>query len=390
MFIGGEPAVLRSRPRGTIDALPIDLDISTSRLSAAPKIVFGAIFVVLGVVVLIGITPQTQHGTLIATLFQAAPFVVILAGVYLFARGSIGWFDKRALHIADGRVAVSGKSFLRSENWSEPLDAYDGVRWREMIVQRWRGMQSSGNIKPKVYQVLDLKHPDATKCVPLHVTRLNDGTRATWERLARLLDISAIDERDGVARTRASQDVDKSIKDLADEGKIRANFDDSAPPPGLELLREGSPDQPDLQVMTVVIGAARYPSWLYGGLIAFGGFLIIVGAFDLAALPMIFGGALVAGVYWHWRSESRNLRTVKITRSDLTYDTPNPGKQPTHGVLRHSAIESVHIAKVDERGLLGRQITVSTDQSEHVIGAGLSREALAWLRDLILAAVAKA
>jgi hypothetical protein len=391
MIIGGEPAVLNTRPRGTLDAFPIELDISTSFLSAVPKIAFGAILVVLGLGVLGGVPPQSQFGTIVALIFQAAPFIIILAGVYVFARGAIGLLDKRTVRIADGQVSVFGKSLLRSENWSEPLDAYDGVRWREIIVQRRMGSQGNGIIKPKVYQVLDLKHRDSGKCVPLHVSRMNDDPRPKWEHLALMLGIPAIDERDGVTRTRASEDVDKSVKELAEEGKIRADFDDGLPPPpGLDILREGDPNEPDSQILTVVIGAARYPSWLYGGLIAFGGFLITVGAYDVAALPIIFGGALIAGIYWHWRFEARNLRTVKITRSDLTYNTPNPGKQPTQGVLRHRAIESVEIGKVDERGILGRQITIATDQGEHVIGAGLSREALSWLRDLILAAVAKA
>lgn len=390
MIIGGEPAVLTARTRGKLDKLPIELDISTSALSAMPKIAFGAALVVLSFVVVGAIPAQIPDGTFIALLFQAAPFVVFSAGVFLFARGAIGLLDKRTLRIADGQVSVSGKSLLRSENWSEPLDAYDGIRWRQIIVRRRGDTRRTGIIKLKVYQVLDLKHPDPAKCVPLHVTRLNDGTRPKWERLARLLDIPAIDERDGEARTRAGEDVDKSIKELAEEGKLRAEFDDGAPPPGLELLREGNSDQPSSQALTVVIGACRYPTWLYCGLIAFGGFLIIVGAFDVAALPIIFGGALVAGGTWHWRFESRNLRTVKITRSDIDYNTPNPGKQPTKGVVQHRSIESVHIDKIDERGILGRQIVVSTDLSDHVIGAGLSKEALSWLRDLILAAIARA
>ncbi len=393
MIIGGGPAILTTRPRGDTDILPIELDISTSLLSAVPKIIFGSIVAVLALAVYGNLPPQSNFGPIVELLFQAAPIIMFLVGAYAFARGAIGLADKRTLRIADGQVVVAGKSLLKSENWSEPLSAYDGVRWRRIEVQRRTGSSGTRSGGPKVYQVFDLQHPDPGRCLPLHVTRLNediDNTRAKWEQFAKLLGLPAIDERDGVARVRAAEDVDKSIKELAEEGKIQVEVDASAPPAGLALRREGKADEPSAQVLAVTILAHRFPIWLYGALAAFSGFLLIVGAIDLAALPVIFGAALGGGVVWHWRYEEKYPRTVRITRSTVELDTPNPGNKPGHSIVQHDIIEGVHIGKQDQRGIMGGQIVIVTDQGEHSTGAGLSKEALAWLRDLILAAVTRA
>ena len=63
----------------------------------------------------------------------------MIAGLGLFARGAIMLADRRTARFEGGQVTVIGRSFLRSESWSEALSVYEGVRWREVVVRRWTG-----------------------------------------------------------------------------------------------------------------------------------------------------------------------------------------------------------------------------------------------------------
>lgn len=394
MIIGKKPSIITTRIRGNTDQLPMELDISTSLLAALPNVAVGVIFAALGFNLYGNVPASTEFGSVIAFVFQAMPIVFIVAGLAVLVRGVAGLTDRRIVRIDDHGVTVSAKSLFRSQNWSEPLDAFDGVRWRQIVVRVHgnRGSSSSTIRPPRVYYVLDLKHPDAARCIPLHVTRLDGAIRPKWEHLAKLLNVPAIDERGGETRVRAAEDVDKSIRELTEEGKLEVEWDDRPPPAGLDLAHEGDAADTDSQVIVVTILARRFPLWLYGAVLVPGAFMLVAGALDLALFPVLFGGGLGAAVIWHWKYEARNPRTVRITRSGVDLETPNPGNPPKRGSVRHSAIESVDIRKQDgdSRGFLGAQLVIVSDQGEHKTGAGLSREGLVWLRDLILAAVAKA
>ncbi len=408
----------------------MELNISASSRAAIPRIVVGSVFAVLGFNYIGAAAILGEFGPVIDLAFQAGPVIVMVAGLALLARGVVMLTGRRTARFEDGQVTVTGKSLLGSENWSEPLSAYDGVRWREIVVYRRTGVSSGSSTsnRPSVYQVLDLKHPDPARCIPLYVTRLKAGahqkleqiaqlvsasakdgtrpkrenfeqldelpatdrTRQKWEHFARLLDVAAIDARGGKPQVRAAADVDKSIRELADEGKIQAEWDGRPTPAGLEVVHEGDPNDADSQEILVTIRAKKFPVWVYGGLMAGSAFLVILGAADLAFLPLIFGGGLGAGVVWHWKSEERNPRTVRITRAQLLIDTPDPGNKARHDVVDHRAIESVEVSGKHDRSVIGSQLVIATDREEYKAGAGLSKDGLAWLRDLILSAVAKA
>jgi hypothetical protein len=408
----------------------MELNISTSLRAAVPRIVVGAVFAVLGFNYIGSAADQGQFGSIIELAFQAGPIIIMIAGLGLFARGAIMLADRRTARFEGGQVTVTGRSFLRSESWSEALSAYEGVRWREIVVRRWTGLSNntSSNNRPSVYQVLELQHPDPARCIPLYVTRLRAGAhqklenlakllkrsakdgshpkfedfekldglpaedrvRQNWEHFSKLLGVPTIDTRGEKQQVRAAADVDKSIRELADEGKIHAEWDGRPPPAGLEVIDEGDADDPDAQAILVTIRAKKYPVWVYGAILAFCGFFFIMGVVDLALIAVLFGGGIGAGVIWHWKSEERNPRTIRITRTQLLIDTTNPGNATQHDVIDHRAIESVKVSGQYDRTVMGSQLAIATDQEEYKVGAGLSKDGLAWLRDLILSAVAKA
>ncbi|HSF96553.1 MAG TPA: hypothetical protein VLA52_16125 [Thermohalobaculum sp.] len=428
MFIRGKPAVLAIRPRGDTSKLPMELDISTTLRSALPKVVVGLVFAAVGYNALGLVTGGTGLGPLVAMAFQAAPYVFMLAGLFVFGRGLAQLGDRRTVRVADGTVTVTGKSLFGSENWSEPLSAFEGVRWREIVVHRrsrLSGHGSNNERRARVYQVLDLKHPNPDRCVPLYVTgmrqdrrrgaeglqkalekaddprahavlgalagNLGEEVRPKWEHFSKLLEVPAIDATGGDDQVRAAEDIDKSVKELAVEGKIEADWDDSAPAPaGLSMVQRGDSADPDSQEILVTVHARRFPVWLYGALMAVSGFILILGVSDLSLIAIMFGGGLGAGVYWHWNYENKNPPTVRISRTEVEFNTPNPGNPPTHGIIPHGDIEGVRITNRYDKSAIGPRVAVVTDRGAHEIGAGLSGDGQAWLRDLILSAVAKA
>ncbi|MEQ9643499.1 MAG: hypothetical protein RIM84_26000 [Alphaproteobacteria bacterium] len=111
------------------------------------------------------------------------------------------------------------------DRWTEPLDAYEGVMWREQI-------RRSKNSSHRVY-FLDLKHArDPDRTVPLLFRRTEKGLRGCWEGAAAALGLPALRELDnGEVLRREAADVDKSLRDLAREGRREVPEDSFTLPP---------------------------------------------------------------------------------------------------------------------------------------------------------------
>lgn len=393
MVIGGKPSAVTNRVSGDTNQLPMELEITTGWFSQLPALFFGAVCAVLGFGSFGMFPAAPQYGRLIELIYYFAPLAIGVVGLYYFGRSVFNLANKKVVRIENGQVTLTGKAFPGARSWTEPLAAYEGVRWRRFVIHRRANSSSNTDIRgPAVYQVLDLLHADPARCVPLGVTRFNNVTRSKWEHFATLFDLPAIDATDGEVRVRAAEDVDKSIKELAEEGKIDAQWDGRPPPTGLTLTHEGSEADPDAKVLVVTLLARKFPVWIYGALMAFGSFFLILGLKDLSFIAILIGGGLAAGVSWHWRYEGHNPRTVHIMRDKVEITTPSPGNPPVHKIIQHAAIEGVHIktSSFDDMEAIGPQLVIVTDQEDFRIGSGLSKDGLAWLRDLILAAVVKA
>jgi|GEM_PF-4092835 len=427
-LIGGNPAVVNTHTKGDTSKLPMDLSVTNSRLSSMGRIVVGPVLAWLGYG-MIGANSGVLAGVPFGeTLVLVSPLIIAGFGLVLLTQGVFRLNHRIWVHIENGMVEAKAMSILGSDKWTEPLAAYQGVRWRELVVQsrlRVGGNNTTGRNMPRIYQVLDLYHTDPTRCIPLYVTRLRENrgqafsklneimqrsdeardklgsfavkiddlqvnTRSRWEGIATVLGVPTIDARDGKQEVRAAADIDKSIRELADEGKIDAEWDGRPPPAGLDLAYLGGDNASGAQEISVTILARKFPIWLYAGLFLLFGFLFLNGLFQMELVLIVFGGLIAAGTVWHWKSETKNPRSVRITRSQLLINTPNPGNASKSNTVAHTAIESVTISSRNSQSSFGLQLVVATDREEFKIGLGLSKEALEWLRELILSAVAKA
>jgi len=127
-------------------------------------------------------------------------------------------------HLAEMGPFVSGS--LSGE--LTPLSDYKGVlRWseRELTYLGEAGAEFVTRHK------LTLVHPDETKSLELYTSEVEADTRKLWKDVACALHLPAMYETgDGIV-SRAPEDLEKSLRQLAMEGKISVDFDVQAPHP---------------------------------------------------------------------------------------------------------------------------------------------------------------
>jgi len=416
-------------------AMPITLAVGASPPGVVGGVVVGVVLLVFAYVLATSdLAAQIDGLPPAAGLLLAAALGVYAA--FRIVRTVWAATRRREVRIGEGEVACTIRSLGGREDWREPLSAYDGVRWKRFALKDPESRQSDDSRRRTRYRhVIELVHPDPAKTVPLFsrtTGRVNpldvlglvgkavvknggsvdrDGLkaeaerlareanagdpRARWEDFARRLDLPAIDARDGAELKRDAADLDKSIGELAAEGKVSRDWDDSPPPPSLEVETLGDPADPETQTLRVLFHATTMPVWFYLLFVAVGVFLLGTAVVQLAMGPLI-GGVVFAGAgAGLWYLERRNPRRLRLTRSTLTFEHPNVASRGF--TLALDRIESLHLrhrggAKAGGKSLpiMGRELVISSDEGEHAIGGGLPDAALIWLRDYLRAALANA
>ncbi len=315
--------------------------------------------------------------------------------------------------------------------WKEDLTAYRGVRWRRQDL----GLEGTEN-RAKHIHLLELVHEDPARTVPLfagvsgradtgdtwalvksafsakdasdsekaelraEAERLGrqatgDDVRDVWEGFAALLGLPAIDARGDAESVREAGDLDKSVAELAREGKVDAGWDETPPPPALEV--ENSAEPGGAETLQVRINAAKFPRvgmyllYAVAALMAITG--LATGQFGLVIVAIVLGAAPRLIV----KLQVSNPRSITMTRTAIHYKDPSAGRRRSSFELPLSEIESVHVETRNDivvsggaRNFLGNELVLSTDRFEHRLGEGLDDDALEWLRRYILAAIARA
>ncbi len=296
-------------------------------------------------------------------------------------------FTKRqSIEIDRDFVKVTEKG-LFATNWKEPLSAFLGVVGGTVQESRVACGPEGRTI---TVHVLNLVHPDRTKNVRLYKAGEDEEIRALWKEAARALDLPALDERaDGIV-TRTPEDLDKSLIDLAAEGKISADFDGKAPPPqGVNWEHT----QGELRV-SLSLQANSYGKnvlILVGGAFALAMLLVSLGTFAIGVLYLFFGlfgviygsSLLVDGIF---------TRKIVISPKEIRYFRGTP-----FGTFAHKAIP------LDELRVVGRNIGVlsvrprpSHDElviksdTKWIIVSRLGDKQMRWLQQIILAAIIEA
>ena len=366
---GGDNSWRHVRPRVELARLPVRVDLSASRGQLLVQLVAGLVWI--GASSYFALKQVPRIGPAGADQYVQYAFLLFpLIGVFIVGGAIWRMLCRRHAVIDRGAVSVEGRTPFGREQWSLPLAAFAGVRHRTGVIRRKNSSTT--------YQIIDLAHNDPAKSILLWVERGVAVPRQRWEGYARMLGVPALGAD---SEARAPEDLDKALRDLADEGKVEVAYDPAVPvPPGLELnrVKHDGADQ-----LSVTIRAPRFPRWAVALFVLP---VLGVGAAGLAqgrllALVVAVGG--IALLVWLYRHDRRNPRRLILTRDAITYDDRwGTVSQSGSGLtLPVDRVEQVYITKS------GREVVIAGDAGRIKTGTGLSRDAVKWLKNYLAAAI---
>jgi len=143
--------------------------------------------------------------TLVGLLFPGAGLVLALFAV-------VALYERRQVTFERDGVRVEGRSLAGPERWALPYGAYRGVLHREHVERRKNSTTT--------YQIIEMLHEDPGKTLPLSVEAAAEVPRDRWEGYARALGLPALERSGDELVGREAADLDKSLRTLADEGKL--------------------------------------------------------------------------------------------------------------------------------------------------------------------------
>ena len=417
---------------GSGDSLPLSLEMRASRKAIFMNMIvaFVLIFLAFNIVDMVPAYMLGGEGSSVQTYLPLA--IGAIALVYVARTLKSAFASTTVITVDRTAVTVHSGSNSAKPKWSEPLASYTGVRWNRFAIHEDRGER----VRTRYRHVIELVHPDSDKTVPLFLretgrankaetlalarkafaakdlsteeraeledtaARLGDDAdannpRGQWEHFASILDLPAIDARDGAHTVREAQDIDKSVKTLAEEGKISSKWQETAPPPSLEVKTIGNPEDSSSQKLHILIRAGHVPRvflFMLGGAAA----LMLIGGILTLHFGALLGAVLFGGAtYGITFLERKKPRQLTVTRDDIRYVDPMVSSRSFTMPL--TAVESIQIRDRDSEmvhaktmKLSGKELLISSDESERAVAGGVPEDGLVWLRDYLTAAVAKA
>lgn len=310
----------------------------------------------------------------LVTPFAWVGVLIFLLGVHLFIR-------RKEVVLDAEHVAVRTRGLIGSKAWEEPLSAYRGV----MIRSRW----VTGGQHGQSHQVflVELKHEDPKKTVEVFESRRDRGWHATWRDISLRFRLPAMEETPEGVRVSLPEELEKSVREKVREGALEIAFDPSVPPPPGLAVRAVSGGL-DIRVLT---RNWRSPGlWAGVGLILAGTILSsVLIAWEVPGLVtalLLAGFGLGAAV--HVGGFLISTHRLGVSSDGVTISVMTP-----MGERRKQEIDPVRINGVEMGAPKGQQggvcLHILTDDGRIYFGAGLSRDAVEWVRNCLLAAVAR-
>lgn len=192
---------------------------------------FGTLLLCLGVFEMFSFITAEKAEGLSFIVVEIFSFIVIMiaiglivASFFSFVRYKKFFFDGKNFTIVY-RPALGIKHQL-----TESVENYMGVRLRVLFVQ-------SGLFNRSRY-IIDLYHKDSNKIVPLYISMKNKNIRKIWENYAKMFNLPALSVSDRGLIQRDCDDLDKSLKELAQEQKLPFIASGKFPAPASVIVEE--------------------------------------------------------------------------------------------------------------------------------------------------------
>jgi hypothetical protein len=350
-----------------LDHLPLTLKLIDGRFLGAFMVVFSLLWGGLPGLILLSQWRDLGLMALPMLLFPA-----IGLGIFGFA---LHWFFRRkTITIGDELVQCEERSLRGGrESWIQAISGYRGVLYQITRVQRGKSSYTAYAVR--------LEHLDGDRSIPLYLSTDPKMARRQWERASRRFRLPALEEAAEGEIRRDVEDLDKSVAELAAEGKLETDFQARPPPDGLVATYEG-----DALLVTrtgpvnnlfVMLLVAAFP-WVF----------IVIGwreggfAYLFLAFGVLFELAIIAGIIWDMATRQR----LRVTAEQVAKYWVAAWGQGRGKRLAAAGIESVHIGKSGSGA--GTRLVIAGDDEILQFGARLSDEALEWLRQAVLSRLA--
>ncbi len=311
---------------------------------------------------------------------SAVPFVFAIPAAGLFLVGLSAVLMRSEVTLTRDAVHLARRRWFATVRQEVPLKDYPGVLRVRVSYSR--------NKKTHVAWLAVLPHDNRALRVVLGASRDEAEGRRLVEDYARWLDKPALEESIDGFDARSPGELDTPLAARIASGSVTSSYRPGGPVPAQVKVEQGA----DSIVVSLLKGAM--PLWLAavaGGLGAAIAFVFIGFGGDPGA--QIFGGAVglivLAGTLWLAISGLRTTRQIVITRDHVVLATlaKGSGETKVEQEMSHDEIEALRLA----RGPMGSTVLwFDTDRGSFQTGANMPRAALAYVRDLIAAALATA
>lgn len=298
--------------------------------------------------------------------------IFVLVGIGVFLLGLSQFFSKQSCLLSINTIEFNSKGLFGKKTWSESTRNYEGIF--STTETRSTGGQNSSTYK--VY-VLRLHHTDKAKSILLYESRQEKPIRGLWEKYSQLFNLPCIEETEEGIIKRDTADLNKSIKQLAQEDKIDIDFSPGMrAPKGLSLDRridEWAISQNSIPVksfMMIPLVAAFLSLFVYIGF--WTDAPVIFGIFGIGILLLLM-------IHLIWCIITTQVCILNNKELRVFHKTPwgkTKGKN-----LPLNEIESINIKK---RDVMNKYLEIVSDKKKISFTTGLSDQSLKWLKNCLL------
>lgn len=304
-------------------------------------------------------------------IFPVIGLMIIINGIYMVSM-------KERIIIDQNTVTLDKKSILGHTLWTESLNKFAGVRAATEY--------HSGGKNRSSYTLyfIELYHEEKKKRIRLYEAKHSTNFRQLFEEYSRQLKLPALEGEEGQFVKRDASDLDKSVRELVAEGKLKVDFDPSRrPPKGITAEMKDQRLCINLPAAPLHLGG-MFGAFLFIGVFGFIGFFaddasVTFGIIAIILL-LIFIGAISLDRY--------APPVLEVGRDKIKYYRIAPWGDTMEQSISTEEIESVYVGqKHANQGKKG--VMVVSDTKSIKIAEGQPEETLEWIKNCILGIVAR-
>ncbi|MGY8995500.1 MAG: hypothetical protein ACKVH7_03575 [Alphaproteobacteria bacterium] len=343
--------------------------------------VIGGIFIMVFAVLWSAAAVFIGQGFLDGALpYNVLPFVFIIPGIGLAVFGLYSALLRIETTLDGHLVTIKKRTWFTTRTVTLPLSDYPGVLRKRVTYTR--------NKRTHTAWVAALPHDEKTKRVVLGASSDEAEGRKLVENYARWLNISTLESTVDGFEARAPEDVDRSLAELAAQGKVASSYRAGKAAPAEVHVETGS------DMIIVSFMKTGIPLWLTTilvGLIA-----AVIGAFvgfgiadDSVYMAAAMAGVIVAVVFFGVIRGMKTRRQLILRRDRVVIAAlGKDGKEPK--ISAELMLNEIEGLRIDRAQYGGNALWFDTDRGSFPAGDNSPRAALDYVRDLVIAALATA